>query len=78
MCKGSVRAYFATWDRGRFLVFFGFLDIESKCIKGGTHADKHYEREPCLSDACFQLARVLKWSKDLPAPNAEIGGSLKN
>ncbi len=27
-----------------------------------------------LSDACFQLARVLKWSKDLPAPNAEIGG----
>src|SRR5438874_550393 len=27
-----------------------------------------------LADACFELARVLKWSKDSPASEAEIGG----
>jgi hypothetical protein len=26
-----------------------------------------------LADACFDLARTLKWSKDSPAPEAEIG-----
>ena len=27
-----------------------------------------------LTAACFELARVLKWSKDSPASEAEIGG----
>jgi hypothetical protein len=26
-----------------------------------------------LADACFDLARTLKWSKESPAPEAEIG-----
>jgi hypothetical protein len=27
-----------------------------------------------LADACFELARVLKWSKDSAVPEREIGG----
>jgi hypothetical protein len=27
-----------------------------------------------LADACFKLARTLKWSKDSPASEAEVGG----
>jgi len=31
-----------------------------------------------LADACFELARVLKWSKDHPVPEVEIGALAEN